>query len=83
MGAPLSSFPTLQVATRELSVIGTLRYGTNCFQDGIDLIERGLIDIKPLITKTYPLDESVDAFKAVKTGQEIKIVIMNQGTEGE
>lgn len=78
MGAPLARFPTLQIATRELSVIGTLRYTGGCFQDGIDLLERGLVDLAPLITKTFPLGESEAAFKAVKAGDEIKIVIMNQ-----
>jgi D-xylulose reductase len=78
MGAPLSSFPTLQIATRELSIIGTLRYTAQCFQDGIDLLERGLVDLAPLITRTFPLGESEAAFKAVKAGEEVKIVIMNQ-----
>ncbi|WVR07256.1 hypothetical protein IAU60_004297 [Kwoniella sp. DSM 27419] len=78
MGAPLASFPILQVATKELNVLGTLRYTNRCFEDGIDLLSRGLVSLKPLITKTFPLQQSEDAFKAVKSGAEIKIVIMNQ-----
>lgn len=78
MGAPLASFPILQVATKELEVKGTLRYTTRCFEDAIDLLNRGLISLKPLVTKTYPLEQSETAFKAVKAGEEIKIVIMNQ-----
>ena len=78
MGQPLTMFPTLMIATKEINVIGTLRYGPRCFEDGIDFLERGLMDLKPLITKTFPLGESEEAFKAVKSGKEIKIVIMNQ-----
>ena len=78
MGAPLASFPILQVATKELEVKGTLRYTTRCFEDAIDLLDRGLVSLKPLVTKTYPLAQSEMAFKAVKAGEEIKIVIMNQ-----
>jgi D-xylulose reductase len=78
MGAPLASFPILQVATKELEVKGTLRYTTRCFEDAIDLLDRGIVSLKPLVTKTYPLAESEMAFKAVKVGDEIKIVIMNQ-----
>lgn len=78
MGAPLASFPILQVATKELNVKGTLRYTTRCFEDAIDLLDRGLVSLKPLVTKTFSLAESETAFKAVKGGEEIKIVIMNQ-----
>lgn len=78
MGPALTNFPALQIATKELNVVGTLRYTTRAFEDGIDLIERGLLDIEPLITKTFPIGQSEDAFKTVKAGTEIKIVIMNQ-----
>lgn len=78
MGAPLASFPVLQIATRELNIFGSLRYTTHCFEDAIDLLSRGLVDLKPLVTKTFPLKESETAFKAVKAGSEVKIVIMNQ-----
>lgn len=78
MGAPLASFPTLQVATKELNVLGTYRYSAGCFEDGVDLLQRGLVSLKPLITKTFPLDQAEDAFQAVKAGKEVKIVIMNQ-----
>lgn len=81
MGAPMTSFPTLEMAAKELDIRGSLRYTTGCFEDGIDLLERGLVNLKPLISKTYPLSKTEDAFKARKVAQgtsEIKIVIMNQ-----
>jgi D-xylulose reductase len=78
MGSATASFPILQVATKELEVRGTLRYTTRCFEDAIDLLDRGLVSLKPLVTRTFPLAESEAAFKAVKAGEEIKIVIMNQ-----
>ena len=63
MGAPLASCPSLQIATRELYVIGTLRYSTGCFEDGVDLLKR---------------DQAVAAFQAIKEGKEVKVVITNQ-----
>lgn len=78
MGAPMANVPMLQVATRELKLVGTLRYSAGCFEDAIDLVSRGLVDLKPLVTKTFPLKESEAAFQAVKAGSEVKIVIMNQ-----
>lgn len=78
MGPPLTKFPTLEVASKELSVIGSLRYTTRCFEDGIHLVDRGLVDLGPLITKTVPLSQAEEAFKAARAGGEIKVVIMNQ-----
>lgn len=78
MGKALTMFPTLEIAAKELDVRGSLRYATGCFEDAIDLLERGLVDVKPLITKTFPLAQAEDAFKAVQSGKEVKIVIMNQ-----
>lgn len=44
----------------------------------IDLLSRGVVDLKQLITKTYPLTQSTDAFEAVRGGKEIKVIIKNQ-----
>lgn len=78
MGEELTAFPTLDVAARELSVVGSLRYTPRCFEDGIHLVEQGLVKLKPLVTKTFPLTQTADAIRAAATGDEIKIVIMNQ-----
>jgi D-xylulose reductase len=78
MGKPMTSFPTLELSAKELDVRGSLRYTTGCFEDASDLLERKLVDLKPLITRTFPLAQSEEAFKAVRAGSEIKIVVMNQ-----
>lgn len=78
LGAPLVAFPILQVATKEITVSGAFHYTARCFEDGIDLLERGLVDVRPLVTKTFGLTQSEDAFKAVRSGHEIKVVIRNQ-----
>lgn len=78
MGAPITQFPTLEMAAKELNIIGSLRYTAGCFEDGIDLLKRGLVDLKPLISKTYPMTKAEEALKARGSGELIKIVIMNQ-----
>ncbi|GMK54284.1 hypothetical protein CspeluHIS016_0108700 [Cutaneotrichosporon spelunceum] len=82
MGPPLTRFPTLEVASKELNIIGSLRYTTRCFEDGIHLVERGLVDLGPLVTKTVPLCKAEEAFKAARDGPvagvEMKVVVMNQ-----
>ncbi|CAK9786292.1 unnamed protein product [Cutaneotrichosporon oleaginosum] len=82
MGRPLTRFPTLEVASKELNVIGSLRYTSRCYEDGIHLVERGLVNLAPIVTKTVPLCKAEDAFKAARngtsTGTDMKVVIMNQ-----
>ena len=44
---------------------GSYRYTTNCFEDAISLMETGRVDVKPLISHVYPLENSLEAFQAV------------------
>jgi Zn-dependent alcohol dehydrogenase len=41
-------------------------------------VSRGLVKLKPLITKVYTLTNAQEAFSTVKAGVEIKVIIMNQ-----
>lgn len=59
-------------------MIGTVRYTPGCYADAISLITRKLVDLKPLITSTYPLTEAGRAFEAQHAREGIKVVIMNQ-----
>ena len=57
---------------------GTVRYTPGCFADAISLLARKKVDLRPLITSTYPLTEAGKAFEAQHARKDIKIVIMNQ-----
>lgn len=59
-------------------MMGITRYTASCFPDAIDLLRRGVVDLKPLITKTFPLSQSQEAFECVASAEEIKVVIRNQ-----
>lgn len=67
----------IAVTNKDIAVMGITRYTANCFPDAIDLLERGRVDLKPLITKTYPLARSQDAFECVESAEEIKVIIRN------
>ncbi|KAL1681416.1 chaperonin 10-like protein [Schizophyllum commune] len=73
-----SIFPMIAVTAKELDVKGITRYTASCFPNAIDMLARGVVDVKPLITKKYTLGESRDAFEAVRSGREIKVIIRNQ-----
>jgi D-xylulose reductase len=55
-----------------------VRYTPGCYEDAIDLLARKKVDLKPLITATYPLTKCAEAFEAQHARTGIKIVIMNQ-----
>lgn len=57
---------------------GTVRYTPGCFEDSVDLIDRGLVNVKPLVTATYPLAKTQEAFEAQHSRDHIKIVVMLQ-----
>jgi threonine dehydrogenase-like Zn-dependent dehydrogenase len=54
---------------RELNVKGSFRYGAGVYPLAIDLVARGLIKLKPLITHRYKFKEAVDAFKTTQNGK--------------
>ena len=60
----------------ELTLTGVFRY-ENVYQDAVNLVASGLIDIKQLITHVMPLDDIKEAFETVfqKKDNVIKVVI--------
>ncbi|MBS3787889.1 NAD(P)-dependent alcohol dehydrogenase [Candidatus Bipolaricaulota bacterium] len=64
--------------TREFDILGAFRYA-NTYQDAINLVHSDTISLKPLISKTFPLEETEEALiyssenpeKSIKTMVEI------------
>lgn len=55
------SLPMMAITAKELDLRGSFRFHTE-FATGVGLMQKGLIDVKPLITHTLPLDRAVEAF---------------------
>lgn len=53
--------PMMAITAKELELRGSFRFHEE-FATGVDLMRKGLIDVKPLITHTVPLDEAVAGF---------------------
>ena len=51
-----------------------VRYA-NCYPAALDLVARGAVNVKSLVTHRYSLRESVKAFETTKAGTGIKVVI--------
>lgn len=55
------TLPMMAITAKELSLKGSFRFHSE-FGFGVSLMQKGLIDVKPLITHTLPMAEAVAAF---------------------
>jgi len=66
----------MEVLAREIDVCGVFRY-VNCFGECVSLIADGRIDLEPMVTGRYRLEQAPEAFEFASTrkGECIKVVI--------
>lgn len=55
------SLPMMAITAKELELRGSFRFHPE-FAVGVGLMQKGLIDVKPLITQSLPLDKAETAF---------------------
>ncbi|KAH7157983.1 xylitol dehydrogenase [Dactylonectria estremocensis] len=75
MGKANITFPIMALCQKEVTVRGSFRYGPGDYQLAIELVANGSVDVKKLITGVVGFMQAEDAFKKVKEGQVIKILI--------
>jgi L-idonate 5-dehydrogenase len=69
------TLPMMQITAKELEIKGSFRFHSE-YATAISLMQKGLIDVKPLITKTVKLDEAVEGFMlANDRSQSMKVQI--------
>ncbi|WP_275791308.1 L-idonate 5-dehydrogenase [Pararhizobium gei] len=56
------SLPMMAITAKELDLRGSFRFHEE-FATGVQLMRNGLIDVKPLITHTVPLEQALSAFE--------------------
>lgn len=56
------TLPMMAITAKELDLRGSFRFHPE-FATGVGLMQKGLIDVKPLITHTVPLTQAEDAFR--------------------
>ncbi|XP_067943882.1 sorbitol dehydrogenase-like [Watersipora subatra] len=74
LGPPTVNVPIVNAAVREVDIRGVFRY-CNSYQNALDMIATGRINVQPLITHRVTLEQTLDAYKAAMEGNEIKIMI--------
>ncbi|UXI22562.1 transforming growth factor beta-1-induced transcript 1 protein [Sarcoptes scabiei] len=66
LGSPVSRVPLSTVIMKEIVLIGAFRIKDD-YPMAIRLMETGRINVKPLITQVYPIEQSMEAFKLLGT----------------
>lgn len=76
LGKPEVNLPIVDAAIREVDIRGVFRYA-NCYPVALSMIASGSVDVKPLITHHFGLENSLDAFETARTGAggAIKVII--------
>lgn len=75
-GSLTPEIPIVVAATKEVDIKGVFRYA-NCYPKALSLITSGKVDVKPLITHHFTLQDSVKAFETAssKEAKAIKVMI--------
>lgn len=67
------NLPINAIVGKEISYKGTHRFHPE-FEQAVDLIDRGVIDVTTIVTQTYPMSEVVEAFRtAANREKSVKI----------
>lgn len=64
------TIPMFRVVTEEIKIKGSWRYGSGDYPLAIDLVARGLVDLKPLLTHTFPFEQALEAFELTRAGKD-------------
>ncbi|KAK2595641.1 Endo-1,4-beta-xylanase 2 [Conoideocrella luteorostrata] len=75
MGKSDINFPIMAMCLKEVTARGSFRYGPGDYELAIELVASGKVDIKKLVTTVVPFSRAEEAFKKVKEGEVIKILI--------
>lgn len=57
---------------KQISVTGTSRQNLFQYRRCLDLITRGLINVRPIVTNLYRLDDAIEAFGSASRGEGLK-----------
>jgi len=74
LGKPICSVPIVNACVREVDIRGIFRYA-NCYPAALAMIASGAVDVKPLVTHRFSLEQTLDAFRTAHAGEGVKVMI--------
>lgn len=66
--------PIVEAIAHEIDIRGTFRY-MNTWPTAIEMLATGAINVKPMITHYFPLEQTLQAFEMAKSGKGVKVII--------
>ena len=74
-GSPACSADIDYLVTRDITLVGSLA-SPNAFVPALRLLASGVVKVRPLITRTFPFREAVEAFTFVRSRNEPRIKVL-------
>ncbi|KAM6979813.1 sorbitol dehydrogenase [Aplochiton taeniatus] len=74
MGSEMTTVPLLNAAIREVDIRGVFRY-CNTWPMAIAMIASGKVNVKPLVTHRFRMEEAAQAFETTRQGQGVKVML--------
>lgn len=74
LGAEMATIPLVNAAVREVDIRGVFRY-CNTWPMAIAMLASGKVNVKPLVTHRFPLEQALQAFETTKQGIGIKVML--------
>ncbi|XP_019723139.1 sorbitol dehydrogenase [Hippocampus comes] len=74
LGSEMATIPLINAATREVDIRGVFRY-CNTWPMAIAMLASGKVNVKPLVTHRFPLEQAVQAFETTRQGLGIKVML--------
>lgn len=75
MGAAEMTLPLCNALVREVDIRGVFRY-VNCYPTALELIASGKVNVRPLVTHHYKIEETEKAFQTAMTPEMNAIKVM-------
>ena len=69
------SIPYYDLYYKELAIIGARSATPEDFATSIDLVAAGRVDLDPLVSQRFPLDDVADAFRAASSPGTLKVLV--------
>uniref|UniRef100_A0A3P8US54 Sorbitol dehydrogenase n=1 Tax=Cynoglossus semilaevis TaxID=244447 RepID=A0A3P8US54_CYNSE len=74
LGSEMATIPLINAAVREVDIRGVFRY-CNTWPMAINMLASGKVNVKPLVTHRFPLEQAVQAFETTRQGVGIKVML--------
>lgn len=74
LGASDITLPVVNAAVREVDIRGIFRY-VNCYPTALAMVASGKVNVKPLITHRFNIEDTLKAFETTHRGEGIKVMI--------